>query len=331
MGGLYHLSTGATTLTNRFQVLSLDGGGIRGVFTAAALAALEEDYQVRVADHFDLIAGTSTGGIIALGLGLGYTPREMVQFYANLGPAIFANKLKWRWVRQWLLTKYPAKRLAEALRSTFGDRTLGESTKRLVIPSFNIGQNDVYVFRTSHLDRLRRDFRVPAWHVGMATAAAPTFFPTHRLPDHVRLIDGGVWANNPAMVALIETVGVKHLGVPMSDVHMLSLGTVSAFHGSRGLLDHAGRLLWAKAAPEVILDASAIGVTNQVGALLGDRFLRVNAREAASALNLDNISTVDALIASARTLSRSEGPTVSAAFFQHSAIPFIPHHSPSPR
>jgi uncharacterized protein len=305
----------------------LDGGGIRGVFTAAVLAALEEDYQVRVVDHFDLIAGTSTGGIIALGLGLGYTPREMLEFYVNLGPAIFANKAQWRWLRHWLLAKYPAKRLEDALRIRFADRTLGESTKRLVIPSFNIGQNDVYVFRTAHLGRLRRDFRLPAWHVAMATAAAPTYFPTHRLPDHVRLIDGGVWANNPAMVALVEAVGVEHLGVPMTDVHMLSLGTVSSFHGPRNLLDSAGKLLWAMAAPEVILDASAIGVSNQAKALLGARFLRVNAREAASEVNLDRIGTVEALIASARNLSRKEGPNISAGFFQHRASSFTPHHS----
>jgi patatin-like phospholipase/acyl hydrolase len=168
------------------------------VFTAAILAAFEDDYSVRVTDCFDLIGGTSTGGILALGLGLGYSPREMVQFYVELGPSIFANTVKWRWLRHWIHAKYPANRLATALQSKFGNKTLGHSAKRLVIPSFNIGQNDVYVFRTAHLERLRRDYRVPAWHVGMATAAAPTYFPAHRLPDYVRLIDGGVWANNPA-------------------------------------------------------------------------------------------------------------------------------------
>jgi hypothetical protein len=90
-------SRGELALNNRFQILSLDGGGIRGVFTAAVLAALEDDYHVRIADCLDLIAGTSTGGIIALGLGLGFTPREMVAFYADLGPEIFANRAWWRW------------------------------------------------------------------------------------------------------------------------------------------------------------------------------------------------------------------------------------------
>jgi uncharacterized protein len=307
----------------------LDGGGIRGVFTAAILAALEDDHKVRVADCFDLIAGTSTGGILALGLGLGFTPREMVQFYVELGPMIFANTAHWRSLRHWLLAKYPAERLATALRHKFEDRTLGQSTKRLVIPSFNIGQNEVYVFRTSHLERLRRDYRLPAWHVGMATAAAPTYFPAHRLPDYVRLIDGGVWANNPAMVALIEVVGARHLGIPLADVHMLSLGTISAFHGPRSILDRAGKLFWAAAATEVILDASAIGVSNQVEALLGERFQRVNAKEAADAVNLDDFKTVESLIAAAANLSRSVGPTISAGFLAHRAPTFNPCHGGS--
>jgi len=80
----------------RFQILSLDGGGIKGLFSAAVLAAIEEDLGINVVDHFDLIAGTSTGAIIALGLGLGMRPREIVQFYACEGPKIFGNCLGWR-------------------------------------------------------------------------------------------------------------------------------------------------------------------------------------------------------------------------------------------
>lgn len=78
-----------TKASQRFQILSLDGGGIKGLFSAAVLAKIEEDLGVTVADHFDLITGTSTGGIIALGLGIGLHPREIVHFYVSQGPAIF--------------------------------------------------------------------------------------------------------------------------------------------------------------------------------------------------------------------------------------------------
>jgi len=78
-------------MTDRFQILSLDGGGIKGIFSAAVLTHLEEDLQINVADHFDLITGTSTGGIIALCLGLGMRPRDIVRFYVDQGPLIFPD------------------------------------------------------------------------------------------------------------------------------------------------------------------------------------------------------------------------------------------------
>lgn len=308
----------------RFQVLSLDGGGVRGVFTAAVLAAVEEDYGVRVTDCFDLIAGTSTGGILAIGLGLGFSPHEMVEFYVQLGPDIFGH-LGWRSeLRHYFRAKFRAERLEEAVRSKFADKPFGASAKRLVIPSFNIGDNDVYVFRTAHLAKLRRDYRVPAWHVAMATAAAPTYFPAHRLPDRVRLVDGGVWANNPAMVALTEVVGVRHLAVPITDVHLLSLGTVSKLHSTRRHLDHGGLWAWRKAAVEVVLDASAIGVSNQARSLLGDQFHRVNAVATTDEVRLDDVRTVDDLIARARHLSRAAMPGIVDHFLQHRAPSFTP-------
>src|SRR5689334_15161559 len=82
-----------------FQVLALDGGGVRGIFTAALLAGLEEDTGRKVLDHFDLIVGTSTGGIVALGLGAGLTPREILNFYVSENASIFANPLGWRTLR----------------------------------------------------------------------------------------------------------------------------------------------------------------------------------------------------------------------------------------
>lgn len=190
-----------------FQILSLDGGGIQGIFSAAVLAAIEEDLNVRVIDHFDLIAGTSTGGIIAIGLGLGLSPRQIVDFYLKEGASIFANPFGRASVRRFFRSKFDNGPLIEALQRHFGDKRFGQSTKRLVIPSYNLGEDDVYIFRTAHHPRLRRDFKVPAWKVAQATSAAPTFFPIAQNVDELRLIDGGVWANNPTMVAYIEAVG----------------------------------------------------------------------------------------------------------------------------
>ncbi|HVL68616.1 MAG TPA: patatin-like phospholipase family protein [Vicinamibacterales bacterium] len=122
----------------RFQILSLDGGGIRGVFSAAILAAIEEDLNIRLADHFDLIAGTSTGGIIALGLGLGLRPADILGFYLEHGPRIFSNPLRLRSALWWFWRKYRADALETGLRTTFGDRAFGESSKRLVVSAARI-------------------------------------------------------------------------------------------------------------------------------------------------------------------------------------------------
>lgn len=310
------------TESGRFQILSLDGGGIRGVFTAAVLAAIEEDHGIRLIDHFDLIAGTSTGGIIALALGLGIRPREVVEFYVGHGPEIF-KKSTFRSSLHWVKRKYPATQLQNALQRILGNRRFGESEKRLVIPSFNIAENDVYVFRTPHHERLRRDYRAYAWQVAMATAAAPTFFPAFEGLDGLRLIDGGVWANNPAMVALVEAVGA--LEIPQEQIALLSIGTVAGLKAYGLNLNQAGKLGWAKAATDVILDATSIGVNNQVRFLLGaDRYLRANPFASDASVSLDNIDSVDELLGRARHFSRKMMPEISKRFLWHKASLYQP-------
>lgn len=309
----------------RFQILSLDGGGVRGVFSAAILAAIEEDHNTEVAAHFDLIAGTSTGGILALALGLGISPKKILEFYLEFGPSIFANPVHSRTVIHWLTAKFSGSKLQDALKATFGSQRFGDSSVRLVIPSFNLGENDVYVFRTPHLEHLRRDFRIPAWQVAMATAAAPTYFPSFRQLDGLRLIDGGVWANNPSMVALVEAFGP--LEVPLADIALLSIGTVDGCKTYPQSLDRAGKWGWAKPASGVILDATAIGVNNQAKFLLGvDRYLRVNPIAPDAGLSLDRFETMGELMARARHESRKAMPEIGRRFLGHAAPKYEPFH-----
>ena len=120
-----------------YRILALDGGGIKGSFTAGVLAALEEDTGHRCVDHFDLIAGTSTGGIIAIGLGLGLSAVEILEFYTKHGPTIFpSTSLARRWsrvVRHWFQPKHSHHALRSALTQVFGERKFGESQRPLVI------------------------------------------------------------------------------------------------------------------------------------------------------------------------------------------------------
>ncbi len=309
----------------RFQILSLDGGGIKGIFSAGVLAAIEEDLGIKVADHFDLLAGTSTGGIIALGLGLGLRPREIVEFYVKEGPQIFPRCFGLKLLQHWLWRKFSAKPLEDALKRCFPEKKFGDSTKRLVIPAYNIGEDDVYLFRTPHHERLRRDYKVPAWKVARATSAAPTFFSCTREVDSLRLIDGGVWANNPTLVALAEAVGT--LNVPLSAIHVLSLGTSDAIVHRKNRLDIGGVIAWGRenTAVDVIMRGQSIGVHNQARFLLGeDNIERLDPKVAVNEFSLDGIHKADELIAKAAHHSRRFMPTFKAHFANHIAPAYEP-------
>jgi uncharacterized protein len=309
--------------SDRFQILTLDGGGLRGMFSAAVLAHLEEDHDIRIADHFDLIAGTSTGGIIALGLGLGMRPREIVEFYTAHGPRIFRNHSKLRGARHWLWTKYSAAPLRAALTNVLGDRSFGESSKRLVITSYNLGANDVYLFRTPHLPELTRDWRERAVDVALATTAAPTYFPAHSLSG-ARLIDGGILANNPVMVAITEAIGP--LRQPPEAIKVFSVGTTTDVPPHRRRLDKGGRLMWASAAVNVLMRAQSDSATKQARHFLGaEKLLRLNPTVPTGALSLDKVDA-DRLIGLAGHVSRVLAPEFKRQFAGHAAAKYTPCH-----
>jgi len=261
--------------SGRCQLLSLDGGGIRGLFSAAILAKLEEDTKTEITRHFDLVAGTSTGGIIAIGLGLGLSPRQIVEFYVEHGPRIFRNPLGLRGLLRPLWPKFGPAALREALRSTFGERPLGASRKRLVVPSYNLGEHDVYIFKTAHHPRLRRDYRLPAWQAAMATSAAPTYFPAFGGIDGQRLVDGAVWANNPTMVAVVEAASM--LGARLDDIRVFSIGTTTAVSKTPRGLDTAGLVAWARPVSDLFLRGQSLAAHKQARHLLGgERVLRID-------------------------------------------------------
>ncbi|BBL77517.1 CBASS cGAMP-activated phospholipase [Methylomagnum ishizawai] len=311
---------------DKFQILSLDGGGIKGIFTAALLAAIEEDLNISIINHFDLIAGTSTGGIIAIGLGLGLKPREIVEFYFSQGPAIFKKKFGFNWLNHLLSRKFSDKPLEKALKHCFKEeKRFGDSTKRLVIPTYNITADDIYIFRTPHHEKLRRDHKVPAWKVAKATSAAPTFFPCVKDIDNMRLIDGGVWANNPSLVAVVEACGP--LEIPLSAIHILSIGTFNDVNSRPDRLDTGGILAWGRnnAAIDIIMRGQSIGVNNQVKFLLGENHVeRLDPKVAANEFTLDGIHKTSDLIGKAAYHSRKFAPTFKEKFSGHIAPEYTP-------
>ncbi len=303
----------------RFQILSLDGGGLKGLFSAAVLASFEDDLNINICDHFDLITGTSTGGIIALALGAGMVPAEIVQFYCKNGLAIF-RKDPLSFAKHFFRHKFNADMLEKSLKEQFGDRILRDSTKRLVIPSYNIDADTVYLFKTPHHQRFRRDWKVPMWKVAMATSAAPTYFPAFKGLDLIRLVDGAVWANNPVVVGITEAVGILEL--PLTSLRVLSLGTTDEVKGRPKWLDRGGRMQWCLQAMEVILRGQSVGANAQAIHLLGkDNFMRVDPPAPAGLYRIDKCDFDDLLSAAAHH-SRQYSPRFKDLFCGHRAPEF---------
>jgi patatin-like phospholipase/acyl hydrolase len=322
-------ASGATGDVGRFQILAIDGGGVRGIFAAAILAGLEDDLGTSIIEYFDLVTGTSTGGIIALGLGAGLSPRDIVDFYVSEKDRIFPDRFGWRRLRQPFVAKYRPDRLERALKEIFGEKLLGESRVPLVVPSYNLGEDTVYLFKTPHHERLRRDYKVPMWAVGMATAAAPTYFPTFRLPgDGVRLVDGGVWANNPVVVGVTEAVSM--LGQRLEGLRVLSLGTTSSTRTRDSRLDNAGLLRWVRPpnVVEVLLRGQSAGAFAQVEHLVGREHTQRLDPAAPDQAALDRCDAGE-LIAKAAHHSRVFCPTFEAVFGGHVPSPYRPLHGVS--
>ncbi len=311
-------------MTERFQILSLDGGGLKGIFTASFLAALEENTRKRIVDHFDLIAGTSAGGIIAIALGLGFSPKEILGFYKERGKDIFPAQSRWtralgsvKWVFR---RKYPAEPLRQALQDYFGDRRLGESTKRLIIPSYDSVRGDVHLYKTPHHERLKTDYKELAMNIALATASAPTYFPASISDTGVRLIDGGVWANNPSMVALAEALG--YLNQSQGSIAMFSIGTTRQAITSMSKHITGGLWTWRSKVLEFMMAGQSCAAENQCLHILGkERFLRINPILGGH-YALDKMSLE--LEGIGRTEARNAVNEVSNMFLSHKASPYEP-------
>jgi patatin-like phospholipase/acyl hydrolase len=302
-----------------FRILTFDGGGLKGLFAAAVLAELERDLNVTIADHFDLVVGTSTGGLIALGLAAGRSPSELVEFYVRRGPAIFPARRS-RAVLQMIRAKHDPTPLREALEDILGDRLLGQSTKRVVIPAYSMDENDVYLFKTPHHERLRRDARESMVDVAMATTAAPTYLPAARLRNH-RLVDGGVWANNPVLVGIAEAVSM--LKAPLDRIQVLSFGTTDPCELNSSRLDGGGFLQWAKAGSRVLLRAQALGHLHAAEHLVGpENVVRVDATVPEGLFRLDRLEE-RAIRGRAEGVSRRMSPAV-APLVRHPAPSYTP-------
>ena len=267
------------------RVLSLAGGGFLGLYTAVLLDALESRIGMPLARRFDLIAGTSIGAVLALGLAFEIPMSRMVRLFKERGPAVFSGRaLPSRAVtrlldlsRSVLGPKYSGEALREALQAEFGDRRLADALHPLVLPAVDVGDCCTKVFKTPHAPASMGDGDLRVVDVAMAACAAPAYFPAVRIGQRL-FADGGLFAVAPDQVALHE---LEHfMGVNAARVSMLSVGTATAhYRPAEGVSDDAGAVGWLSDGRLVLtlLSVQQQHVQAMLEDRLGERYLRLDA------------------------------------------------------
>lgn len=231
-----------------FKILSIDGGGIRGVIPAKVLALVEEQLEqegrnTRLCDYFDLICGTSTGSIIAIGLALGMSARDILRLYNESAAAIFPSASALKKLMRVAKKKslYERQALYDILSDSYdkasgaSPATLAHAHTRLCIPTYDLERNKVQLFRNYGGGETAAERFAPARDVALASSAAPGYFKAYHFDfttseeegsKHIvfnKLIDNGVTGNTPTLIAWLEAVNTLH--VPAEELAILSLGT----------------------------------------------------------------------------------------------------------
>lgn len=208
----------------RFQALALSGGGFRGLYTAKILADIEEEIHAPIASRFDLIAGTSIGGILALAVAMEIPAARMVKLFEENGEKIFKRRFSMGGILRAPYSPDCLKSLLSAA-DVFGKRTLGDCKHPVIVPAINYSTGQPQLFKTPHHPTFKRDHTFSLVDVALATSAAPAYFPRHTF-NKSQYVDGGLYANAPGLLALHEAQ--NFLGQIPEDVHMISIGTMSS-------------------------------------------------------------------------------------------------------
>lgn len=319
---------------HNFRILSIDGGGIRGIYPTTFLAELEDRYLAgaSVTRYFDLITGTSTGGIIAIGLAAGLTATEISDIYRRRGHEIFPpvrgssfNTLRRRIanLRQLFKYRYDRKALTRILAEMLGDKNFGQATNRLCIPSFDGHYGEPYIFKTPHHPDFRNDGYESMTKVATATAAAPTFFQPLQEGGYT-FVDGGIWANNPIMIGLIDTLTC--FDVARENIRILSLGC-----GDQPYIVHKRKVTWGgrwfwRDILYAAMRLQSLNALGQAGLLIGpEHITRIDAPASEETIPMDDWTRAkDELPDAAYEAAQRVGDQVADTFLTQMAQPYQP-------
>jgi len=260
---------------NKFKILSIDGGGARGIIPAYILKRIADEFEIdNFYEEFDLIVGTSTGSIIAAGLALGEPIEKIHDLYLNEAENIFSIK-NGIYGGIVLKPRYKKDKLVELLKRVFKDKKMKDSKTRLMIPATDLTNGNVYIHKSNYDEKFVRDKNTLVYKAVLSSCSAPIYFKPEKVNESYLLADGGLWANNPALLAYTE--GISKLGIDHENINILSLGTgigkkyYDIDQKSWGALNLNMKLI------DLVFNLQSINNDNICSHLLGDeQYLRLN-------------------------------------------------------
>ncbi len=325
----------------QFNILCLSGGGYLGLYTASVLAELEQVNGRPIMESFDLVAGTSIGGIIALGLASGAPAASIRDTFIAHGRKIFSDRpapqtgigRKVDLLRSAGAAKYASEPLKTAIEEIVGaDRKLGDLRHRVMVPAVNLTKGRPTVFKTAHHPTFLRDWRLSVCDVALATSAAPTYFPVHSIGGEM-FADGGVYANAPDQLALHEA---EHfLQQTTSEVRLLSIGTTtSRFSISNTTDPNMGWMAWMEGErlTSMMIASQQINADAMLRHRLGGNYQRIDhdrspEQDRYLGLDIATAATSADLCGLAESSVRDHlGSGALAPFFEHRAAPPTFYH-----
>jgi patatin-like phospholipase/acyl hydrolase len=289
--------------------LSIDGGGIRGLLTARLLERLEAEVP-DLMQKIDLFAGTSTGGVLALGFAAGRTPTQARELYEQRGPRVFADSAldDLRDVGNAIGAQYSLDGLIQELDQIFGNMLLGELPKKVLISSFDLDNEPKTPYK-------RRTWKPKFFHnfpgpdsdghervvdVAVRTSAAPSYFPLYQ-----GYIDGGLVASNPSMCAMAQALDPGTGGQRLTDLALLSLSTGRYARYLTRQDGDWGWVQWARPVIDLVLEGMSDVADYQCARVLGRRYHRLDP-DLPDPISLDDLQRIPDLLEIAETVDLSK-------------------------
>ncbi|MCM3616036.1 patatin-like phospholipase family protein [Sutcliffiella horikoshii] len=282
------------------KMLCLDGGGIRGVFAVSILQEIEKEYNQPIADLVDLVAGTSTGSIIASSISISKPMKDVLAGYKKFGKKIFTRQAKVGLFK----SIYSDRQLRRFIIQAFGNRELRDITSPLLIPAVDLTHGRPFVHRSNYGNKASKQLSIQLWDAVLSSCSAPVYFPPNNIGNEYLSIDGGLWANNPSLVCITE--GLEYFKLKLEEIEILSIGTgLQKIDFSIQKNKYWGVKQWLpfqfpsmKVTPKLLdlaLQLSSESVSYQCRHLLGDRYIRLN-KELGEEVPFDDVTYMEELI-----------------------------------